>query len=303
MPNTLRSATLLMGTIIAINGCTHWTASPNGEPIIVAARVNDRPQIDGKADGSVWMHAAPISLLTLGAWDKSLGSSTKVELKAVYTDSHIAFLISRDDATRDDRWHKPWVWNASKNAYEQGSEQEDAVALAFELSGPFTADMLSPVDAVWDLWTWKAARTDPIGYALDKIHRYATQKPEGKAKAMPRVAARRFGSNGPTTAACRHRDRVRHRPSSKATSSPSTRSKLRRAAPPTCARKVRGPAGVGPWSSCANSIPVMPMTRPSIRAVTMPWRLPCKIVAAIWTRPLRRYGCASTIRKDGNARC
>ena len=31
-------------------------------------------------------------------------------------------------------------------------------AVAFELSGPFTADMLSPVDAIWDVWHWKALR-------------------------------------------------------------------------------------------------------------------------------------------------
>lgn len=56
------------------------------------------------------------------------------------------------------------------------------MALAFELSGPFSADMLSPINAVWDIWTWKATRSDPVGYALDKTHRYSTTKPEGKSK-------------------------------------------------------------------------------------------------------------------------
>ncbi|MBA3567941.1 MAG: hypothetical protein H0W28_01155 [Pyrinomonadaceae bacterium] len=54
-------------------------------------------------------------------------------------------------------------------------------ALGFEQTGPFTADMLSPVESVWEIWHWKAFRTNPQGYAMDKTHRYTRQKPEGRA--------------------------------------------------------------------------------------------------------------------------
>lgn len=54
-------------------------------------------------------------------------------------------------------------------------------SLGFEHTGEFTADMLSPVDSVWEIWHWKAFRTNPQGYAMDKTHRYARSKPEGRA--------------------------------------------------------------------------------------------------------------------------
>jgi len=42
--------------------------------------------------------------------------------------------------------------------------------------------MLSPVDASWDIWQWKAVRTNPQGFAMDRMHIYSKSKPEGKAK-------------------------------------------------------------------------------------------------------------------------
>lgn len=151
-------------------------------PELMARYVKTKPIIDGAGKDDAWKLAKPLNLEVTGVWGPAIGTSAKVTIKAVYTDSHIAFLVSWDDATRDDRMHKPWVWVAEKKTYEQGKEQEDAVALAFELNGPFTADMLSSVDAAWDLWTWKATRSDPVGYALDKTHRYSTTQPAGKAK-------------------------------------------------------------------------------------------------------------------------
>jgi hypothetical protein len=56
-------------------------------------------------------------------------------------------------------------------------------SLAFEHTGPFVADMLAGVESVWDVWHWKAARTNPQGYAMDKLHRYSKSRPEGKANA------------------------------------------------------------------------------------------------------------------------
>lgn len=42
--------------------------------------------------------------------------------------------------------------------------------------------MLSGEPGVWDVWQWKATRTNPQGYAMDRAHRYTSEKPEGKAK-------------------------------------------------------------------------------------------------------------------------
>lgn len=178
-------ATLGIATVFVFPTYADAQSGRDTPPVLKAKYVTTKPIIDGAGNDDAWKFAKPLNLDVAGVWGLAIGTSTKVTVKAVYTDSHIAFLVSWDDATRDDKIHKPWTWVAEKKIYETGKEQEDAVALAFELSGPFTADMLSSVDAVWDLWTWKATRTDPVGYALDKTHRYSTAKPEGKAKEYP----------------------------------------------------------------------------------------------------------------------
>lgn len=163
-------------------GAHNSVARLDASPMLHAKYVQALPTIDGVGTDDVWKNAVALNLDVKGVWGPSIGSSSKTMIKSVYTDSHIAFLVRWEDATQDNKAHKPWVWEIDKKIYTQGKEQEDAVALAFEHTGPFTADMLSPVNAVWDLWTWKATRSDPVGYALDKTHRYFTTKPDGKAK-------------------------------------------------------------------------------------------------------------------------
>lgn len=55
-------------------------------------------------------------------------------------------------------------------------------ALAFESNGKFNVDMLANSDRVWDVWHWKAFRTNPQNYSMDKQHIYSSIKPEGKSK-------------------------------------------------------------------------------------------------------------------------
>ena len=46
--------------------------------------------------------------------------------------------------------------------------------------------MLSGQDELWDVWHWKAQRTGPTGYAMDRTHVFsATEPPGGKAKKYP----------------------------------------------------------------------------------------------------------------------
>jgi hypothetical protein len=103
-------------------------------------------------------------------------------LRAVRSATHLYILAQWEDATQDDTAHKPWVWDRSKNAYVEGPEREDMFAIAFEHRGEFTADMLSPVEGSWDVWQWKATRTNPQGYAMDRLHVYSKTQPQGKAK-------------------------------------------------------------------------------------------------------------------------
>ena len=147
---------------------------------LVSVRVRSAPVVDGKGSDPVWRSAAPLRIVAKRVMGSNIGLSTRASVRSVHTATHIYFLVSWEDATEDVS-HKSWVWNAEKKAYEEGPDREDMFALSFEHTGDFTADMLSPVDSVWEIWHWKAFRTNPQGYATDKTHRYATSKPEGRA--------------------------------------------------------------------------------------------------------------------------
>lgn len=124
---------------------------------------------------------APLVVVTRRPLPPDAGSSVEVELRSVHTVTHVYFAVTWKDATRDES-HKSWTWNAQTKAYEEGADREDMLALAFEHTGPFEADMFAPVEATWDVWHWKAARTNPQGFAMDKTHRYSRTDPGGKSK-------------------------------------------------------------------------------------------------------------------------
>ncbi len=158
-------------------------ASTTGQRVdqLFSLAVEAAPAIDGKTDDSAWGNAPRLSLEAERKLEPNVGAKTKVSLQSVHTDSTIFFLVTWEDNSERTE-HKPWIWNAAKSLYEEGPQREDMCALAFEHTGAFTADMFSPDDAVWDVWHWKAARTNPQGFAMDKLHRYARTQPEGKAK-------------------------------------------------------------------------------------------------------------------------
>lgn len=147
---------------------------------LVAAKIASSPTLDGVADDVAWRTARPLKLDVRRVMAPNKGVKTEASIRAAYTSSHIYFLLSWKDP-RADVSHKTWTWNAATGAYVEGKDREDMAALAFELNGPFTADMLSPVETTWDVWHWKALRTNPQGYAMDKTHRYFRQQPDTKA--------------------------------------------------------------------------------------------------------------------------
>ncbi len=149
---------------------------------LVCARAATAPSLDGRADDAAWSAAQPLTLTAKHAMEPDKGASTPVTIRSVRTDTHVYFLVEWDDGTESVS-HKSWTWNQQAGKYEEGKDREDMCSLAFEHTGPFVADMLAGVEGVWDVWHWKAARTNPQGYAMDKTHRYSKSKPEVKANA------------------------------------------------------------------------------------------------------------------------
>jgi hypothetical protein len=150
-------------------------------PRLVAVKAAQPPALDGRADDAVWRNAPVVTMTANGVMPKTRGTSTPVTLRAAYTDTHLYLIASWNDATKDDQGHRTWKWDAEKKAYVEDTDREDMFAVGFEHTGPFVADMLAGVDATWDLWHWKAFRTNPQGFAMDKLHRYASTQPTGSA--------------------------------------------------------------------------------------------------------------------------
>lgn len=177
----LRMALSSLGCAVAGAAiCLAQPAATAGPAELRAARVKAAPTIDGSPDDAAWKEAAELRLDAEGRGGPSKGRKTAVTLRAAVDDQHVYFLLRWQDAT-EDKTHKSYAWNDEKKVYEVGKDLEDNAALSFPIKGKFTANMLSGEDELWDVWHWKAFRTGPAGYAMDRTHVFTATKPEGKA--------------------------------------------------------------------------------------------------------------------------
>jgi hypothetical protein len=130
---------------------------------IVAAKVSAPPIADGSASDSAWKSAGAITV-------KDARTGGDITLKTVYTDDQIFFLVTYPDKT-EDRLHKPWVWDKALKAYSMGPQREDTFNFKWNMESR-EVDLSDFSDDTYtsDVWYWKANRSDPAGYADDKIH-------------------------------------------------------------------------------------------------------------------------------------
>lgn len=125
--------------------------------------VDKPPAIDGKADDEAWKSASAHTVR-----DKVLG--VDVTLKAVRSGDSVYFLVRYPDK-EENRLHKPWVWNEEMGVYRIGPQREDTFTFKWSMAGTkVNLSNFSDQDYRADVWYWKANRTDPAGYADDKLH-------------------------------------------------------------------------------------------------------------------------------------
>jgi hypothetical protein len=117
--------------------------------------------VDGLASDPAWGLAQPFSFEAQGA-----SGRVTVMAAALWSPDRVWFLVRWPDKSRDDV-HRPWVWSKEEKAYVAGREVEDALSIAISREGRMGECMLSGAEASSDLWTWRAARTDPSGFAED----------------------------------------------------------------------------------------------------------------------------------------
>ncbi len=187
--------TVLAGTLLLVMpfGARRWGDGQSGQPALpeplragrlVSVATSRPPLLDGNGDDEAWAGAKPLEVTAKRVVPPMPGASTTVVIHSVHTESHIYLLVRWKDETKDDEAHKPWLWDAAKNAYVEGPEREDMFSVACEHTGPFVTDMLAGVESVWDVWHWKATRTNPQGYAMDRTHRFTKEQWQGKGKSF-----------------------------------------------------------------------------------------------------------------------
>jgi Ethylbenzene dehydrogenase len=129
-------------------------------PVLRAPLIQQVPVIDGLADDPAWDRAESITL------PLDYGPVGEATLKAVYTDKEVFLLVSWPDASKDDQ-HRPWTWDTEQGRYVEGTQVEDGLLVSLEEGCDWNPSPLTGYVFDFDGWLWLAARTNPLGQAVD----------------------------------------------------------------------------------------------------------------------------------------
>lgn len=141
-------------------------APPPAAPTLEALKVSQPPRVDGLMDEPDWARAPE-----LVTHDPIAGIDLR--LRAVYTDESIFVLVQFPDPT-EDLEQKTLVWHRDLQLYKIGPKREDTLVLKWNMENE-PVDLRLDADAPYqaDIWYWKACRTQPMGYADDKMQVYS----------------------------------------------------------------------------------------------------------------------------------
>ncbi len=136
---------------------------------LVAVKVTEEAIIDGRADEAFWARATAVT-------SRDPVAGIDITLKAAHNGEKIFLLATFADET-ENREHRTLTWDAAIGAYINGPEREDVLVLKWSMvSYPVGLTLRETVPYQADIWFWKAMRTDPSGYADDKMHLYRGDK-------------------------------------------------------------------------------------------------------------------------------
>ncbi len=151
-------------SLLALGGLL--LAAPAPAQTIPVHALTAAPTIDGQDADWQAITAETVPL----AKNKADGATevASIRVKAGTFGDEVFFCLQWADDDADTE-HKPFVWDAAKNKYESSSQMEDRLALEFEMAGSYDANWFSGKEFTADQWHWKAARTNPLGLAHDKV--------------------------------------------------------------------------------------------------------------------------------------
>jgi len=123
---------------------------------LMSASIN----LDGRDTEPEWQKAVEVTV------PMTHGDVPEIMLKAMYTEDEVFISVRWPDG-EENRQHRPWTWNAEEERYVEGPQLEDSVMLSFEAGCEWTPSLLGGYIYDFDAWRWMAARTDPLGQAVD----------------------------------------------------------------------------------------------------------------------------------------
>ena len=134
------------------------------DQVVKSYKALQEPLVDGLETEDVWKNAEAVTTFDPIA-------QVQITIKTVYTDATIFFLVSFPDKD-ESRRHRSWAWNKLKEMYEEAQDREDVFVFKWKMDQA-TKDLsvFSDESYAADIWYWKANRTDPVGFADDKIQR------------------------------------------------------------------------------------------------------------------------------------
>ncbi|MBU0681330.1 MAG: hypothetical protein KKD73_07905 [Proteobacteria bacterium] len=126
-------------------------------------KTTDPPIVDGIDTDQAWQSVDPLVVFDQVA-------DRQIKVRGVYDAEKIYFLVSFSDPD-ESRLHKSWVWDQGRSQYVMGNMREDVFVFKWSMEKePVDLSIHADDASRSDVWFWKANRTDPVGYADDKMH-------------------------------------------------------------------------------------------------------------------------------------
>jgi hypothetical protein len=144
------------------------------ELTLVCSGVDESPVIDGDPGDAVWTGAGKITTL-------DFSSQRMITIRSVRSDEKIFFLVTYPDISPSTT-HKSFRWDQQAGIYKPTNDREDMFVFKWSMQG-LDADLSlrSMRSHQADVWFWKSCRTNPVGYADDKLHSYAGHKQDANS--------------------------------------------------------------------------------------------------------------------------
>ncbi len=147
---------------------------------IVLKNLPSPPVIDGS--GSDWTQIPATKVQLQNNKSNGKANITSVDVKAGVNGDSVYFMLQWEDDDMDAQ-HKPYVWDEAKGKYIAGKQREDRLAIQFGMTGEYDVNWFSGKLFSADTWHWKAARTNDLGIAQDKMTVISDKKSKKTYKA------------------------------------------------------------------------------------------------------------------------